>query len=172
MDNKSFARIAVWILVAVVLFTVFRQFDTVAEQTADTTSYTQFMDDAKEGKIKRVDIQGRRITVTPQSGSEYVITSPGDIWMVDDLRKAGVQVYGKAEEEPSFLTTLFVSWFPMLLLIGVWISLCAACKAAPAAGAPSASASQRRACFPKRKTRSASKMWPAAMRRKRMFRKS
>lgn len=121
MDNKSFARIAVWILVAVVLFTVFRQFDTVAEQTADTTSYTQFMDDAKEGKIKRVDIQGRRITVTPQSGSEYVITSPGDIWMVDDLRKAGVQVYGKAEEEPSFLTTLFVSWFPMLLLIGVWI---------------------------------------------------
>ena len=67
VDNKSFARIAVWILVAVVLFTVFRQFDTVAEQTADTTSYTQFMDDAKEGKIKRVDIQGRRITVTPQS---------------------------------------------------------------------------------------------------------
>ncbi|MBM6704069.1 ATP-dependent metallopeptidase FtsH/Yme1/Tma family protein [Sutterella massiliensis] len=121
MDNKSFARIAVWILVAVVLFTVFRQFDTAAEQTADSTSYTQFMDDAKEGKIKRVDIQGRRIMVTPQNGAEYVITSPGDIWMVDDLRKAGVQVYGKAEEEPSFLTTLFVSWFPMLLLIGVWI---------------------------------------------------
>ena len=41
--------------------------------------------------------------------------------MVDDLRKNGVQVYGKAEEEPSFLQTLFVSWFPMLLLIGVWI---------------------------------------------------
>ena len=75
-------------------------------------------DDAKEGKIKRVDIQGRRIMVTPQNGAEYVITSPGDIWMVDDLRKAGVQVYGKAEEEPSFLTTLFVSWFPMILLIG------------------------------------------------------
>nr|WP_239477630.1 ATP-dependent zinc metalloprotease FtsH [Sutterella massiliensis] len=108
-------------MVAVVLFTVFRQFDTAAEQTADSTSYTQFMDDAKEGKIKRVDIQGRRIMVTPQNGAEYVITSPGDIWMVDDLRKAGVQVYGKAEEEPSFLTTLFVSWFPMLLLIGVWI---------------------------------------------------
>ena len=87
MDNKSFARIAVWILVAVVLFTVFRQFDTAAEQTADSTSYTQFMDDAKEGKIKRVDIQGRRIMVTPQNGAEYVITSPGDIWMVDDLRK-------------------------------------------------------------------------------------
>ncbi len=121
MDNKSFTRIAVWILVAVVLFTVFRQFETASEQSIDQTSYTQFMEDAKAGKIRRVDIQGRRITVTPQTGSEYVITSPGDLWMVDDLRKDGVQVYGRAEEEPSFLTTLFVSWFPMLLLIAVWI---------------------------------------------------
>lgn len=121
VDNKQFARIAVWILVAVVLFTVFRQFDMTSESATDTTSYTQFMDDAKAGKIRRVDIQGRRITVTPQSGAQYAITSPGDLWMVDDLRKSGVQVYGKAEEEPSFLTTVFVSWFPMILLIGVWI---------------------------------------------------
>mgnify|MGYP000558204903 CR=1 FL=1 len=56
MDNKSFARIAVWILVAVVLFTVFRQFETNSTQSLDTTSYTQFMDDAKAGKIRRVDI--------------------------------------------------------------------------------------------------------------------
>ena len=121
MDNKSFARIAVWILVAVVLFTVFRQFETNSAQPLDQTSYTQFMDDAKAGKIRKVEVQGRKILVTPQSGAEYAITSPGDLWMVDDLRKNGVQVYGKAEEEPSFLTTLFVSWFPMLLLIGVWI---------------------------------------------------
>ena len=79
------------------------------------------MDDAKAGKIKRVDIQGRKIFVKPNSGSEYQITSPGDLWMVDDLRKDGVAVYGKAEEEPSVWTTIFVSWFPMLLLIGVWI---------------------------------------------------
>ena len=121
LDNKFFSRIAVWVLVAVVLFTVFRQFDTNMTQQLDTTSYTQFMDDAKAGKIRRVDIQGRRIIVTPQSGSEYVLTNPGDLWMVDDLRKSGVQVYGKAEEEPSVLTSIFISWFPMLLLIGVWI---------------------------------------------------
>lgn len=121
MDNKSFARIAVWVLVAVVLFTVFRQFDATEPSKLDTTSYTQFMEDAKSGKIRRVDIQGSRITVTPQTGSEYTLTSPGDLWMVDDLRKAGVQVYGKAEEEPSLLLSVFVSWFPMLLLIAVWI---------------------------------------------------
>lgn len=121
MDNKSFARIAVWVLVAVVLFTVFRQFDATEPSKLDTTSYTQFMEDAKSGKIRRVDIQGSRITVTPQTGSEYTLTSPGDLWMVDDLRKAGVQVYGKAEEEPSLLLSVFVSWFPMFLLIAVWI---------------------------------------------------
>ena len=92
MDNKSFARIAVWILVAVVLFTVFRQFETNSAQPLDQTSYTQFMDDAKAGKIRKVEVQGRKILVTPQSGAEYAITSPGDLWMVDDLRKNGVQV--------------------------------------------------------------------------------
>ena len=114
-------RVAIWVLVAVVLFTVFKQFDNRPDVAVDTTSYTQFMDDAKAGKIKRVDIQGRKIFVKPNSGSEYQITSPGDLWMVDDLRKDGVAVYGKAEEEPSVWTTIFVSWFPMLLLIGVWI---------------------------------------------------
>lgn len=59
--------------------------------------------------------------MTPVEGASYVITSPGDLWMVDDLRKNGVQVFGKPEEEPSFLQTILVSWFPMLLLIGVWI---------------------------------------------------
>ena len=115
-------RIAIWVLIAFVLFTVFRQFDGErAVPAAEQTSYTQFMADAKAGRISRVDVQGRKLTVTPTDGPAYSITSPGDLWMVDDLRKNGVQVYGKAEEEPSFLQTLLVSWFPMLLLIGVWI---------------------------------------------------
>ncbi len=117
-------RVAVWVLIAFVLFTVFRQFDGERQAqglATDQTSYTQFMADAKAGKISRVDVQGRRLTVRPTEGSPYSITSPGDLWMVDDLRKNGVQVYGKAEEEPSFLQTVFVSWFPMLLLIGVWV---------------------------------------------------
>ena len=116
-------RVTVWLLIAFVLFTVFRQFDnnTGAAAPSEQTSYTQFMQDAKDGKIRRVDVQGRKITVTPADGPAYSITSPGDLWMVDDLRKNGVQVFGKPEEEPSFLQTLLVSWFPMLLLIGVWI---------------------------------------------------
>lgn len=121
--NNLFAKVAVWIVIALVLFTVFKQFDGAKKiATAEpSTSYTQFMDQAKEGKIKRVDVQGRTLTVTPTGGATYKITAPGDLWMVEDLRKAGVQVYGQPDEEQSFLASIFISWFPMILLIGVWI---------------------------------------------------
>jgi len=107
-------------VIALVLFTVFKQFDGRVAST-DTVTYTQFMSDAQAGKISKVDIQGDTIYVTPDSGRPYSLTSPGDLWMVPELVKAGVEVSGKAREEPSFLTSLFISWFPMLLLIGVWI---------------------------------------------------
>ena len=103
-----------------VLFTVFKQFDG-RPQSQDSVSYTQFMDDARSGKVRKVDVQGDVLYVTPDAGRPYTLTSPGDLWMVSDLMKAGVQVSGKAREEPSLLMSIFVSWFPMLLLIGVWV---------------------------------------------------
>ena len=121
MDKKSISRLLALILAVAVLFTVFEQFDGTLSTAQSGVSYTQFMADAKAGKIARVDVQGNRITVTPQSGAEYTLTSPGDIWMVEDLREAGVQVFARPEEQPGFLTSIFISWFPMLLLIGVWI---------------------------------------------------
>ena len=118
--NNSFSKVAVWMVIALVLFTVFKQFDSRAP-SQDSVSYTQFMDDAKAGKVRKVDVQGDVLYVTPDSGRPYTLTSPGDLWMVSDLMKAGVQVSGKAREEPSLLMSIFVSWFPMLLLIGVWV---------------------------------------------------
>ncbi|TAL89776.1 MAG: ATP-dependent metallopeptidase FtsH/Yme1/Tma family protein [Candidimonas sp.] len=118
--NNSFSKVAIWMVIALVLFTVFKQFDGRAA-TTETVTYTQFMNDAQAGRISKVDIQGDTLLVTPDSGRAYSLTSPGDLWMVPELVKYGVQVSGKAREEPSFLTSLFISWFPMLLLIGVWI---------------------------------------------------
>jgi len=118
--NSSFSKIAVWMVIALVLFTVFKQFDS-RPAANDAVSYTEFMNDATAGKIRKVDIQGDVLHVTPDSGRPYTITSPSDIWMVSDLMKAGVQVSGKAREEPSLLMSIFVSWFPMLLLIGLYI---------------------------------------------------
>ncbi|MBN9403147.1 MAG: ATP-dependent zinc metalloprotease FtsH, partial [Burkholderiales bacterium] len=119
--NNSFSKVAVWLVIALMLFTVFKQFDGHPVASGDSVSYTQFMNDARAGRINKVDIQGDTIYVSPESGRSYSLTSPGDLWMVPELVKNGVQVSGKAREEPSFLTSLFISWFPMLLLIGVWI---------------------------------------------------
>lgn len=118
--NNSFSKVAIWMVIALVLFTVFKQFDGRAP-SAETVTYTQFMSDAQAGRISKVDIQGDTLYVTPDAGRPYSLTSPGDLWMVPELVKSGVQVSGKAREEPSFLTSLFISWFPMLLLIGVWV---------------------------------------------------
>lgn len=120
MLNNSFSKVAVWMVIALVLFTVFKQFDG-RPMANDGVTYTQFMDDARSGRISKVDIQGDTLHVTPDSGRSYTLTSPGDLWMVPELVKSGVQVSGKAREEPSFLASIFISWFPMLLLIGVWI---------------------------------------------------
>jgi len=113
-----FQKIGVWLIVGLVLFTVFKQFDKPKDQTQVT--YSQFMDDAKAGKVKRVDVQGRTLQVTPADGNKYSITSPGDIWMVGDLMKYGVQVTGKADDEPNMLVSALYYLGPTLLIIGFW----------------------------------------------------
>jgi cell division protease FtsH len=83
--------------------------------------YSQFLEEVKAGRIAKVTIEGRQLKATTTEGKSVVSYSPGDIWLVSDLLKYGVKVEAKPEEEPSLLMNIFVSWFPMLLLIGVWI---------------------------------------------------
>ena len=118
MNSNMFQKIGVWLIVGLVLFTVFKQFDKPKDQNQVT--YSQFMDDAKSGKVKRVDVQGRTLQVTPADGNKYSIISPGDIWMVGDLMKYGVQVTGKAEDEPNMLVSALYYLGPTLLIIGFW----------------------------------------------------
>src|SRR5436305_1227325 len=79
------------------------------------------MDQAKQGRVESATIEGRTIKWVGTDKKTNVTYSPGDIWMVGDLVKDGVKVQAKPEEEQSFLAQVFISWFPMLLLIGVWI---------------------------------------------------
>jgi len=118
VNNNLIQKVGVWLIVGLVLFTVFKQFD--KPRAAENITYTQFMDDAKNGKVKRVDVQGRNIQVTPVDGQKYSVISPGDIWMVGDLMKYGVQVTGKAEEEQSLLVSALYYLGPTLLIIGFW----------------------------------------------------
>jgi cell division protease FtsH len=111
-------KVGIWLIVALVVFTFFKQFDKPNAQ--NNITYSQFMDDAKAGKVRRVDVQGRALQVTGVDGSHYNLTSPGDIWMVGDLMKYGVQVTGKPEDEPNLFVSLLSYIGPTLLIIGFW----------------------------------------------------
>src|SRR5690242_9247090 len=100
--------------------TVFNQFST-RQQSQAVMDYSQFIEEVKAGRIAEVVIEGRDLKAKTTDGKTVNSYSPGDIWLVSDLLKYGVKIKAKREEEPSLLMNIFVSWFPMLLLIGVWI---------------------------------------------------
>ena len=119
---NNFKSIAIWMVVALVLMTVFNQFNTRQQQTTQSQlDYSQFLDEVKQGHITKVVIEGRTLKATTADGKHITSYAPSDLWMVSDMLKNGVSIEAKPEEEPSFLMNIFVSWFPMILLIGVWV---------------------------------------------------
>jgi len=118
--NNLMKNIAIWLVIALVLMTVFNHFG--ARQVVQSqVEYSQFIDEVKQGKVAKVTIEGHILKGVKSDGKTFTTYAPSDPWLVSDLLKNGVIVSAKPEEEPSFLMNLFVSWFPMLLLIGVWV---------------------------------------------------
>jgi cell division protease FtsH len=118
--NNMLKNLVIWLVIGLVLMTVFNQFNTRQAAQAPM-EYSQFLEEVKAGRIAKVTIEGRQLKATTSEGKRVTSYSPGDIWLVSDLLKFGVKIEAKPEEEPSLLMNIFVSWFPMLLLIGVWI---------------------------------------------------
>ncbi len=118
--NNLLKNIGIWLVIGLVVLTVVKQFD-ARQGPKDSVSYSEFMDRAKAGSVESATVEGRTIKWVSADKKRFVTYSPGDIWMVGDLVKYGVKVEAKPEEEQSFLAQIFISWFPMLLLIGVWI---------------------------------------------------
>ncbi len=118
--NNLMKNIAIWLVIALVLMTVFNHFG--ARQVVQSQlEYSQFIDEVKQGKVAKVTIEGHVLKGVKADGKSFTTYAPSDPWLVSDLLKNGVIVSAKPDEEPSFLMNLFVSWFPMLLLIGVWV---------------------------------------------------
>ena len=118
--NNMFKNLAVWLVIGLVLMTVFNQFNSRQVATG-SVEYSQFIEEVKQGRISKVVMEGRTLKATTTEGKRITSYAPPDLWLVSDLLKSGVKIEAKPEEEPSFLMNLFVSWFPMLLLIGVWV---------------------------------------------------
>jgi cell division protease FtsH len=107
-------------VIALVLFSVFRQFDG-GQQRGLEISYSQFMEEARQGRIRSAVIDNQTVRAVTTDERPIVVNTPQDLWMVSDLMKYGVAISSKAAEQPSLLMSIFVSWFPMLLLIAVWV---------------------------------------------------
>ena len=116
-------NLILWLVIAVVLMSVFQSF-TPGNSNEQQVDYTQFIQDVRQGQIREVDVDRNGvINGIKRSGENFVTVIPGgyDRDLINDLVKQGVNASGELPEETSFLTTIFVSWFPMILLIGVWI---------------------------------------------------
>jgi cell division protease FtsH len=118
--NNLFPKAAVWLIIAVVLFSVFKSFDKGPSRANDMV-YSEFMAAAKNGQVATAEVDGRTIRAKMRDGKDVTIHSPPNIFTIDDLTKADVKVSAKPEAESSLLQTILINWFPMLLLIGVWI---------------------------------------------------
>ena len=116
-------NLILWLVIAVVLMSVFQSFSP-NKANESQMDYTRFITDVRQGQIRDASVDRNGvITGEKRSGESYTTTIPGgyDRDLINDLVKQGVRAQGKLPEETSFLTTIFVSWFPMILLIGVWI---------------------------------------------------
>jgi cell division protease FtsH len=118
--NNLIKNVAIWLVIALVLMTVFKQLSG-PQSSQKPMDYSQFIEEVKQGHVAKVTIEGKIVKGTKTTGEKFVTYTAPDLWMVSDLLKAGVNVEVKPEEEQGFLTQIFISWFPMLLLIGVWI---------------------------------------------------
>ena len=125
MNNQWFSKVAVWLVIALVLFTVFKQFDR-GVSSGSMIGYSDFLEEVRAKRIKVVTLQegngGTEILAVTNDDKRIRSTATYlDRGLVGDLINNGVKFDVKPREEPSLLVSLLVSWGPMLLLIGVWV---------------------------------------------------
>ncbi|MGF1743646.1 ATP-dependent zinc metalloprotease FtsH [Vibrio minamisatsumaniensis] len=115
-------NLILWLVIAVVLMSVFQSFGP-GESNGRTVDYTTFVQEVGQGQIQDAQFNNSEITFTRSGGGgKFVTYMPVyDQKLLDDLINQNVKVQGTPPEEQSLLGTIFISWFPMILLIGVWI---------------------------------------------------
>ena len=116
-------NIVLWIFIALVVFGLFNLFNNSSEnKNSIQLTYSQFLDEVEIGSIKDVVIKGNNITGSYDDGRSFKTYAANDPTLVDRLNERGVNISAAPLDDgyPSILGIL-ISWFPMLLLIGVWI---------------------------------------------------
>jgi len=113
---------ALWVIIVLLLFALFNLFQgTVSRDHQQPLAFSDFMDQVENNRVRQVTIQGRQISGKFVDGGEFQTYTPDDPTLVPTLREANVQITAAPEEEFNPILQMLISWFPMLLLIGVWI---------------------------------------------------
>lgn len=116
-------NLILWVVIAVVLMSVFQGYSP-SSSNKQKMDYSTFLDDVKAGQVSTVEVKSDQRTIegTKRTGEKFVTIMPmPDLDLINDLDRKGIMMKGQEAEESGFLTQIFISWFPMLLLIGVWI---------------------------------------------------
>ncbi len=119
--NDMAKNIVLWVVIAIVLMTVFNSFNG-QKNRAPAISYSQFLEQVDQGNVTSVVIhESGKIEGTTSSGSTFITESPNDPGLIGDLLKAGVDIRAKPPEQPSMLKLILINWFPLIILIALWI---------------------------------------------------
>jgi len=113
-------NVILWVVIAIVLMSVFNNF-TSTRSGPQAMAYSDFVDQVQQGRIAEVTITGRTIEGVNQSGQRFSTYSPGDEGLVGDLLNNKVLIKAGPPEKPSILMQILINWFPLFILIGLWI---------------------------------------------------
>lgn len=115
-------NLILWLIIAVILIVVFSNFGPDQRTQAQKLTYSEFIQSVEKGNIAKVTIENRNIYATTRNNTKVTTYIPvEDQTLLSTLMNKGVDVLGKPPEQEGFLMHLFVNWFPMILLIGVWL---------------------------------------------------
>jgi cell division protease FtsH len=118
--NDIAKNFILWVVIAIILMAVFNNFGS-RQAPSHELEYSQFISDVRAGRVERVVIDGNKIEGYLQNKERFTTYAPDDPGLMADLLNNDVAVNARPPEGQSLLTQIFISWFPMLLLIGVWI---------------------------------------------------
>ena len=120
--NDMLKNMLVWIVIAVVIMSVFNNFVPQKEGTTNL-SYSEFINQVKDSQIESVMIEadGKTISGTYKNGTKFLTYGLNDPKLVDDLLANNIEILTEPPAKPSLFLQILIQWFPMLLLIGVWL---------------------------------------------------
>jgi cell division protease FtsH len=118
--SPSSKHIALWLVLALVFFVIFSVFSKQYRREPEVI-FSEFMGAVERGDVREVVIQGNDIQGKYKNGEQFRTFAPDDPELVKTLREKQVQIAAKPESESPWYMMLLLNWFPMLLLIGVWV---------------------------------------------------